>query len=159
MNNFWKEPKEKSINKKKIIIFATIIILFLTILTITIIYVKNKDVREWIDKNIFRKEITQNNLPFIELKEGENQEIIAFNKYIGILSKNTFKIYNSTGTEEESLTLEINKPIFCTNTRHLVIAENKGKKVYLVTDKNVVWERTVEGNISQVTVNKNGYVA
>lgn len=159
MNNFWKEPKQKSINKKKIIIFATIILLLLIILTITIIYIKNENAREWIDKNIFRKEISQNNLPFIELKEGENQEIIAFNKYIGILSKNALKIYNSTGTEEESLTLEITKPIFCTNTRHLAIAEDKGKKVYLVTDKDIVWERTVEGNISQVTVNKNGYVA
>ena len=31
--------------------------------------------------------------------------------------------------------------------------------MYLITDKDISWEASVEGNISQVYVNKNGYVA
>ena len=38
------------------------------------------------------------------------------------------------------------------------MAEKKGKKLYLITDKEITWEAEVEGNISQVHVNKNGYV-
>ena len=45
------------------------------------------------------------------------------------------------------------------SNRFLAIGEQKGQKVYLIEDKKVVWDKQVEGNISQVYVNKNGYVA
>ena len=38
---------------------------------------------KWIDKNIFRKEVMQDNVTTIELKEGQTSNIYAFNKYIG----------------------------------------------------------------------------
>ena len=159
MKNFWTEPKEKKINKKKLIIAISIIIILIFLIITSIIYANNKTARNWIDKNIFRKEINQDNLQVIELNEGENPDIYAFNKYIGVLSKNTFNIYNNSGKKEQSLTLEITKPIFNSNNRHLVIAEEKGQKIYLITDKNIVWEKKIEGKISQICVNKNGYVA
>jgi len=40
-----------------------------------------------------------------------------------------------------------------------VIAEKSGQKIYLISNKNIVWEKDIEGNISNVYVNKNGYVA
>jgi len=159
MKDFWKEPEKKKINKKKIIISILIIILIAIITTLTITYINNKTAREWIDKNIFQKEKTQNNLPSIEIEDENNSNIYAFNKYIGILNKNNFKIYDNTGKQEKELTIEITKPIFNYNNRYLVVAEEKGKKLYLVADKDIVWEREIEGNISQITVNKNGYVA
>ena len=161
MKNFWKDEEKinKQINKKKIIILVSIVILVVAIATIAIVYAKNKQARNWIDKNILRKEITQNNLPTIELEESENNDVYAFNKYIGVLGNNKFDIYDGTGKKENSLTIEITKPIFNFDTRHLVIAEEKGQKLYLITDKDITWEKTVEGNISQVSVNKNGYVA
>ena len=70
-----------------------------------------------------------------------------------------FEIYDNTGKKENELTLEITKPIFNSNNRYLVVAEEKGQKLYLIADKEVVWEKSIEGNISQVVVNKNGYVA
>ena len=157
MKDYWKEPEEKKINKKKIIIAILIILLIATIAAITITYINNKTAREWIDKNIFQKEKTQNNLPSIEIEDENNSNIYAFNKYIGILNKNNFKIYDNTGKQEKELTIEITKPIFNYNNRYLAVAEEKGQKVYLVADKDIVWE--IEGNISQITVNKNGYVA
>ena len=159
MKDYWKEPEEKKINKKKIIIAILIILLIATIATITITYINNKTAREWIDKNIFQKEKTQNNLPSIEIEDENNSNIYAFNKYIGILNKNNFKIYDNTGKQEKELTIEITKPIFNHNNRYLTVAEEKGQKLYLIEDKDIVWEREIEGNISQITVNKNGYVA
>lgn len=50
-------------------------------------------------------------------------------------------------------------PIFASSNRYLAIAENKGKKIYCITDKDIAWEKSVEGNISQVHISKNGYVA
>ena len=162
MKDFWKEPKktkEKKVNKKKVIITIIAIIIIIFLIIISAIYINNKNVRLWIDKNIFRKEVIQNNLPTIELNESDTQNIYAFNKYIGVLSKNQFAIYDNSGKKQDELNIEITKPIFNSNGRHLVIAEEKGQKVYLITDKGIAWEKSIEGNISQVEVNKNGYVA
>ena len=162
MKDFWKETSEqktKKINKKKIIISVIILILIIALVTISLVYVKNKNARNWIDKNILRKEITQNNLPTIELEESDNSQVYAFNKYIGVLSNNNFDIYDVTGKKENSLNIEITKPIFNFNSRHLIVAEEKGQKLYLISDKDIAWEKSIEGNIAQVTVNKNGYVA
>lgn len=159
MKDFWVEPEQKKVNKKKVIISIIIAIILVIFIAITIIYANNKNVRDWIDKNIFQKEKTQNNLPSIEIEESDNSSIYAFNKYIGVLNKNNFNIYDSTGKEENKLTLEITKPIFNDDNRYLAVAEEKGQKLYLIEDKDVIWEKEVEGNISQVVVNKNGYVA
>lgn len=161
MKDIWIDAtnKEKKVNKKKIVIL-TIIIVFIVIAIITIgLYSTNDKAREWIDKNIFRKEVLQDKVATIDLKENQDSNIYAFNKYIGILNKTKFSIYNSTGSQEKTLDLQISNHIWGSANRFLAIAENKGKKVYLISDKDIAWEAEVEGNISQVHVNKNGYVA
>ena len=161
MKDIWIDAtnKEKKVNKKKIVIL-TIIIVFIVIAIITIgLYSTNDKAREWIDKNIFRKEVLQDKVATIDLKENQDSNIYSFNKYIGILNKTKFSIYNSTGSQEKTIYLQNSNPIWGSANRFLAIAENKGKKVYLISDKDIAWEAEVEGNISQVHVNKNGYVA
>lgn len=161
MKDVWEEvsTQDKKINKKKLII--TIIVAILVVLSVVVIgvYYTNKQAREWIDKNIFRKEVLQDKVTTIDLKENENSNIYAFNKYIGILNKTKFSIYGNTGNEEKTLDIQISNPIWNSANRFLAIAENKGQKFYLILDKEISWETEVEGNISQVHVNKNGYVA
>lgn len=159
MKDFWKEPETKKINKKRIVISIIIAIIIISSIAIMIIYRKNENFREWFDTQILRKEVNQDRLATISIKEEDNPQIYAYNQYIGILSKNEFKIYGSTAKEEKSLQVEISNPIFASSNRYLAIAENKGKKVYCITDKEIAWEKTVEGNISQIHVSKNGYVA
>ena len=38
-------------------------------------------------------------------------------------------------------------------------AEKNGQKVYLISAGTILWETSVEGNISEVNVNENGYVS
>ena len=95
MKDFWEETEKErvknKINKKKIIIISIIAIILIAVITLAIIYTKNQQAREWIDKNIFRKEVMQDKVATIELKEEQNN-IYAFNKYIGILSKTKLNI-------------------------------------------------------------------
>lgn len=161
MKDVWEEvsTQNKKINKKKLIIVIIVTIIIVALLVIVGVYYTNKQAREWIDKNIFRKEVLQDNVTTIELKENGSSNIYAFNKYIGILNKTKFLIYGNTGNEEKTLDIQISNPICNSANRFLVIAENKGQKCYLITDKEISWETEVEGNIAQVHVNKNGYVA
>ena len=108
---------------------------------------------------MFRKEISQDKVATIDLDEGQTTNTYAFNKYIGILNKNKFNLYGTTGAEEASLDMQITNPLFHSANRFLVIGESEGQKIYLIEDKEMAWEGQVEGSISQVYVNKNGYVA
>ena len=159
MKDYWQETTENKINKKKILISILISILVIGIIVIVSLYITNKDAREWIDTKIFRKQVTQNNVSVIELDAGQTSNIYAFNKYIGILNKNKLNIYGNNGNKETEIDLQINNPIFNSANRFLAIAETKGQKVYLIEDKQVIWENSIEGNISQIHVNESGYVA
>ena len=156
---YFEEEKEKKINAKKIVIFVLIAILISAIAVLTILYVKNKEFRDWIDIQIFRKEISQDRVAIIELEENQSSNVYAFNKYIGILNKNKLSLYGSTGAEEASLDIEISSPVFHSANRFLVVGEKNGKKVYLIENKEIIWQSEIEGSISQVYVNKNGYTA
>lgn len=161
MKDVWMETQtaERKINKKKLIITISNIVIIVFAIILIGLYTSNKEIREWIDKNIFRKEVLQDKVATIDLNEGQNTNIYAFNKYIGILNKTKFSIYGNTGNEEKTLEIQISNPIFNAANRFLAIAENKGQKLYLITDKEISWDATIEGNISQIHVNKNGYVA
>lgn len=159
MKDYWEEPERKKINTKKIVLSVTISIVVVAIIVLVALYITNKEFRNWIDIQIFRKEISQDKVATIDLEEEQTANIYAFNKYIGILNKNKFVLYGSTGTEETSLDVQITTPAFYTSNRFLVIGEKNGQKIYLVEDKEIAWESEIEGNISQVYVNKNGYVA
>lgn len=161
MKDFWEEQpiEKKTINKKKIIISIIILVIVAVLGTVIGVYLNNDDFREWIDKNIFRKEVMQDNVTTIELEDAQTANIYAFNRYIGILNKNTFSIYGSSGNEEASLEVQVSNPLFNSADRFLVIAENKGQKVYVLENRDISWQTQVEGNILQVVVNKNGYVA
>lgn len=153
------EKKDKKINKKKLIITSIIILIVVLCIIFIGLYCTNKQCREWIDKNVLRKEVIQDKVNTIDLNESQYTNIYAFNKYIGVLDKTKFTIYSSTGSEEKTLEIQVSNPIFSSANRFLAIAEKKGKKFYVITDKDISWEAEVEGNIAQVHVNKNGYVA
>ena len=163
MRDYWEEPepeiRSKKINAKKIILSISISILVVAIIVVVALYITNNEFRNWIDVEILRKEISQDKVTTIELDEGESSSIYAFNKYIGILSKNKLSLYGSTGGEEANLEIQITNPLFDSANRFLVIGESNGQKFYVIEDKEVAWDSEIEGNISKVYVNKNGYVA
>ena len=161
MKDYWEESetKNKRINAKKIILSIVISILVVAIIVMVALYITNNEFRNWIDIEIFRKEISQDGVTTIELDEGESSNIYAFNKYIGILSKNKLYFYGSSGEEVTNLEVQISNPLFDSANRFLAIGESNGQKIYVIEDKEIAWESEVEGNISKVYVNKNGYVA
>lgn len=150
---------KKKLNKKRVFKVIIIIICIVLIATFTVLYTTNEKCRRIMDKYIFRKEVYENNLPTIKIDSNKDINIWAYNKYISILEQNKLKIYNNAGTELTSLDIEISSPIFETNGEYLAIAEKDGEKLYLINNRNIVWQTDIEGKISSVNVNKNGYVS
>ena len=158
-------PKNKRSKNKKSINWSTIIkviiftIIILIIAGFIILYQKNFVVRQFFDEYIFRKHVVENDLPTIELSIAENYHFHSFNGKIVVLNKNILTFYDKHGNIDHSLNVEITNPIFESNGKYLCIAEKGGQKVFLISDKNIVWQKDLEGNISNISVNKNGYSA
>ncbi len=151
--------QKKKINKKKILKVIIAIICIIAFIILATLYSSNQKFRDIMDKYVFRKQVYENNLPTIQMESGNNSHVYAYSRYITILEQNKLKLYNSTGREEVSLDIEISNPIFESNGDYLAIAEKNGQKIYLINNKNIVWQTDIEGKISSINVNKNGYVS
>lgn len=153
------QEKSKKLNKKRLILTIIIGIIVITIITLTCVYMGNKNFRDFIDKYVLMKNVTENNLNSITLDEPDNIQVYAYDKYISVFSQNKLVGYNSSGKKEYELSVEMSNPIIDTNNRFLLIAEKGKQRIYLISGNNIVWQKDLDGNISRINVNKNGYVS
>lgn len=153
-----KNPKN-NINKKKMIVSIFIVIVLLAIGITMIAYYSSRDARKFLDQYLFRKNVTQEALDYIELDFDSNIIVFAYNKYICVLAENKLMEYNSSGKLDKEIDLEINNPVYSVNNKYIAISEQNGSKLNLVSGSEILWTKTVDGNISKINVNNNGYVS
>lgn len=150
---------KKKIDKKKLAIIITSMLVILTLVITSIIYTYNKSFRDFMDKYILGKDVTDENVPIIEIDYNSNTNVIPYGRYICILAENNLIEYNSSGKKEQEVKIEINNPIYDVNGRYLIIGEKESQKLYLISGSQIIWEKNVDGNLTKVNVNKNGYVS
>lgn len=156
MEDFWKEKQPKKINIKKVIILIISIILIIAICVLIGMYIKNESFRKWVDNEVLPKEVKQGNTVEMQLNE-QNIQIFAVDKYIVTLQEKTLNFYNNLGTNVATIPLEINNAIIDIAGKNFIIAEENGKKAYVISDKNIIWDVETEGEILQIEINENGY--
>lgn len=154
-----KSYKGKTLNKKKIITVIIIILIIILFTVMGILYENNNEVRNFLDKFVFFKEKYENNLPKIAISSSSDINTYAYKGNILILKNNLLTAYNSNGNEEYTLDIEISNPIFESAEDYLCIGEKNGKKIYVISGKNIVWQKDLEGDIVDITINSNGYLA
>lgn len=160
MKDFFNENlagKQKKIKKIILIIIISILVIF--IITVGALYLGNKEFRGWIDIHLLQKETHREDVAVINYNSDSNAEICTYDKYIGILSKNKFQIFNNSGKEESSIDIPVNNVIYSNSNKFLGIAEENGQNIYLISGKSLLWDNKVEGNISKICINRNGYMA
>ena len=109
--------------------------------------------------NVLKKQVAESTLTKIDIDLDSNPNIFAYDKYIAILTKNKLAEYTKDGNKIAELDTNISIPIVHTAGEYMVMAEKNGQKIYLISGENIVWENSVEGNVSEVNVNRNGYVS
>lgn len=142
-------------SKLKIIILSIIAIVMILLLAS---YTTNQTFRNYVDTYIFKKQITENSLETIEINADDNPTIFAYNNYIGVLSKNILNLYNSRAQTVSELSINVSNAIVETSGRYAVIAESNGNEFYVINNTEISWQGRVDGNISKVNINQNGYV-
>ena len=78
MDKVIKFRKDRKLNKKKIYIIIAVFVLAIIIATIMVIYNSNKNFRNFMDKYIFRKDVTEENVPTIDIDYKSNTNIFAY---------------------------------------------------------------------------------
>ena len=154
----FKTGKKKNLNKKKMIIAISIGIILLVIGITMLVYYSSSEARNFLDQYLFRKNVTQEKLNSIELNYNSNVNVFAYNKYICVLAENKLIQYNSSGNEEKVIDLEISDPVYSVNDKYLTISEKNGSKINLISGSELIWSKEVDGQISKINVNNNGYV-
>lgn len=141
---------------KKLGIFVSIA---LVIIILFARYATDDEFRYKIESNLFKRQVTEATLKHIEINSDDNPSIFAYDKYIAVLSKNTLTQYTSDGNIDSKLDMNISIPLTATAGKYMVMAEKDGERIYLVSGSNILWQGNVDGSISRVNVNKNGYVS
>lgn len=159
INLLYFKDENKEINKRKLIGLIILCVLLIAIIVVYIVYTQNESFRKILDEKLLKKNIEEEKLKTIKIEDYDTSNIFAFSKYIAILKSNELEIYNSMGKLETKLKLEITNPISDNSGKYLVVAEQNASKVYMVADNSVKWDKQLEGNISRVNVNENGYVS
>ena len=122
-------------------------------------YIAEEDFRLWVDTNILKREVEQDTLATVELNYDTTPNIFAYDKYIAILSKNKLALYTSDGTKTAQLEVNVSKAVTSSCGKYLVLAEAGGSKIYLISGSTILWQKSIDGKVSRVSVNKNGYVS
>ncbi len=151
--------EEKTLNKAKVAVAVAIIIVILITAIIAIIYASNENFRKFMDAHFLFKHVDEKDLSYINIETDKKIYTCAYYNYIAVLENNKLTLYNSSGKEVESFTVTISSPLFATQDNYLAIAEENQQKVYMFKDKKLLWEKEVEGKISRININENGYVS
>ena len=80
--------KKKQLNSKKVIIVAAISVILVVLIVLFCLYLGNRTFREFTDKYIFMKSVTENNVVAISIDEIDTNHTYAYDKYISILNQN-----------------------------------------------------------------------
>lgn len=154
IENF-KETKKirRNIKITTIIIIASVIIICIAL------YLANNDFRKFIDVNVLRKQVYEKNSLQLELDVENLSFISVFNNKIITVNNGALTFYSDRAKEEEKLDVVLSEPVADLCDNYLALGDKNGNKIYLVHDKTIKWEKEIEGTVSNISVNKNGYVS
>lgn len=144
----------RKINIKLIVVLSIIILL----IVFFCLYKFNYSFRQTVNGLITLQTNTNENVLMINIDQNTTNAILGYDEYFAILKQNNITGYINEKLEFEN-SVPITNPIYAVEGKYLLIAEKGDNKVFLFNGKNLVYENVVGGEITGLTVNKNGYVA
>ena len=89
----------------------------------------------------------------------DKPKVTTYKGNVVMCSKESLKIYNSNGELKNSIDVDFKTPIVKSKGNYLVVANMDGREVIFFDGLKKKWERKQSGNIINIDINKNGYVA
>lgn len=144
---------------KKIVILSILSVLILAIIVLISMYFGNIDFRYLVNKNILKKELGERDLSYIDLNDKGNSYIFAYGKNVAVLNENVLTIYNDSAKKISEIEVSVSAPVYMSKDNYLALSDENSGNVYLIRNDSLIWKKTIEGNVSQIAINKQGEVA
>ncbi len=84
-------------------------------------------------------------------------DIAGTTSNIMVIGNNYIKGYSSEAKENFDESVSLKSAVSCSRGDYCIVGEKDGSKIYMINGNVKIWENTVNGNILDVSVNKNGY--
>lgn len=149
--------KENKKNKKMIKSTAIVIIIIVALIFISL-YLAHRGFRSFVDIYIFRKEILEENANSITMDTENLSLIYAYDNNLVVYSEGKVNFFNDEAKKTGSIEITLSKPIADSESNFLVLGDYDSQKLCLIKSNNLVWQKDIEGKVSKVCVNKEGYV-
>lgn len=150
--------KERRKNRK-MIKFTIITLIAIIILVFIALYMANKSFSSFIDTYILKKRISENDANSLTIDTDNLSLIYAYDKSLVVYSDGSINFYNTDAKQTGNIEMTLSKPIADSEDKYLALADYGLQKVCLIKSNSLVWQKDIEGKISKVSVNKQGYVA
>lgn len=150
--------KERRKNRK-MIKFTIITLITIIILVFIALYMANKSFSSFIDTYILKKRISENDANSLTIDTDNLSLIYAYDKSLVVYSDGSINFYNTDAKQTGNIEMTLSKPIADSEDKYLTLADYGLQKVCLIKSNSLVWQKDIEGKISKVSVNKQGYVA
>ncbi|MBE5822108.1 MAG: hypothetical protein E7311_05960 [Clostridiales bacterium] len=146
---------KSKMNKKKIIIMVVILIVILFFTLYKFCY----PFRQLVNNICSITPSINLNLTTLYVDNESINGIVGYDKYFSILSQNKLSTYTTKEKADFETNVKITNMISSQSGSYLAIAQKNATDLYLFNGDNLKYEINTTGNISQISVNKNGYVA
>lgn len=150
--------KERRKNRK-MIKFTIITLIAIIILVFIALYMANKSFNSFIDTYILKKRISENDANSLTIDTDNLSLIYAYDKSLVVYSDGSINFYNTDAKQTGNIEMTLSKPIADSEDKYLALADYGLQKLCLIKSNSLVWQKDIEGKISKVSVNKQGYVA
>ena len=150
--------KERRKNRK-VMKFTIITLIAIIILVFIALYMANKSFNLFIDTYILKKRISENDANSLTIDTDNLSLIYAYDKSLVVYSDGSINFYNTDAKQTGNIEMTLSKPIADSEDKYLALADYGLQKVCLIKSNSLVWQKDIEGKISKVSVNKQGYVA
>ena len=150
--------KERRKNKRMLKI-TIITLIAIVVLVFIALYMANKSFNSFIDTYILRKRISEKDVNSLTIDTDNLSLIYAYDKSLVVYSDGSINFYNTDAKQTGNIEMTLSKPIADSEDKYLALADYGLQKVCLIKSNSLVWQKDIEGKISKVSVNKQGYVA
>ena len=150
--------KERRKNKRMLKI-TIITLIAIVVLVFIALYMANKSFNSFIDTYILRKRISEKDVNSLTIDTDNLSLIYAYDKSLVVYADGSINFYNTDAKQTGNIELTLSKPIADSEGNYLALADYGLQKVCLIKSNSLVWQKDIEGKISNVSVNKQGYIA
>ncbi len=155
----------QSSNRTGAVTFFILIVIIISVAFMVYAKNKNSDISMFDIKKLITEGLTSEDKSLKEKKISEisfeSKDIPVFTAYKNFLIKcikGSIICLDKEGETQWSKSVELNNPVLKTAGQYVLAADLNGRCFYIIRDKDIKWEKRIEGNIINASINEKGYV-